>query len=151
MSNADKATKASTVNRAPGREENSFDIVDLPFGIVIAAIVLATPLRGFDLPEAVSESLNRLSRWIGAGCMSERPTIDHRSSAQTSPRPQDILGALKQFSSQHESIWETIQLSYVFQQLRRIIGAEQNKRRRLQSRRNPKNCISNLQKEIRRC
>jgi hypothetical protein len=141
MSNADKATKASTVNRAPGREENSFDIVDLPFGIVIAAIVLATPLRGFDLPEAVSESLNRLSRWIGAGCMSE----------QTSPRPQDILGALKQFSSQRDSIWETIQLSYVFQQLRRIIGAEQNKRRRLQSRRNPKNCISNLQKEIRRC
>jgi hypothetical protein len=100
MSNADKATKASTVNRAPGREENSFDIVDLPFGIVIAAIVLATPLRGFDLPEAVSESLNLLKPRDRAGCISEGPTTDHLR--KPSPLLQDILGALKQFSSQRD-------------------------------------------------
>jgi hypothetical protein len=47
-SNADKAAKTNIKNRALGREELSFNIVDLPFGIVLTGIVLATPLpEGF--------------------------------------------------------------------------------------------------------
>jgi hypothetical protein len=88
MSNADKATKASTVNRAPGREENSFDIVDLPFGIAITAIVLATPLRGSDLPEAVSESLNLSSHGIGRDAY---PNVPPQIICENRPRARKIF------------------------------------------------------------
>jgi hypothetical protein len=100
-SNADRAIKASTTNRAPKREELSFNIVNLPFGIVLIGILLTIVASRTYLPEAIG---NFEILESGTVDLIARQPRQNQTKAKQSPKLKMILGGLKQFSRQPK-VW----------------------------------------------
>jgi hypothetical protein len=64
--------KANTINWALGREEFSFNIVNLPFGIVLIEIFLTTIFQNLVFQKSCQKLKDLRSR-DPAGCRSELP------------------------------------------------------------------------------
>jgi hypothetical protein len=81
ISSADSVINASSINRAPGREELRFNIVNLPFGNVLIG-VFSPKLSGIFVFQILRESSSGKTKPSLRGMSNKTPT---------DPQPQKLL------------------------------------------------------------